>query len=480
MPDISQPEHMSSALRRVLALVQSGARRERIFFACAAISEGIEKARAENNLNSAVDMLIAELDTILTRQINMIIHHDSFQRLESSWRNLHYLVQAIDFNQNTSLLFMNLSKEDLLDDFADAPEITRSGLYYHVYTSEYGQFGGQPLAVIIGNYALGTGRNDLQLLQSVTKVAAMAHAIFLTMAGPAFFGINTWEELSNLKNLQSLFAAPNYIRWRNFRESPDARYAALLLPSFLLRLPYGSATTAAMSFAFEEDAYEFKHYCWGGAAFVLAARMAASFAKYRWCVNILGPEDNNDAPRMARYDFYSTGSILTRIPVGALISERLENELAALGFVAMVLRKVENQVCFLSVNSCYKPQLAESAGSDEANLGIMLSGHIPYTMLMSRLAHYIKVIQRDNAGMWKDKNSIQAELNKWISQYITAMDDPDPVTRSRRPLRMAQIIVHDGDADSEWFNISLLIRPHIRHMGANFTLTLASRLDKKA
>jgi type VI secretion system protein ImpC len=430
------------------------------------------RAREKDLLTETVDGLIAQLDAALSRQLNAIIHHPRFRALESAWRNLDYLVRELDFAGNIVLVFINLSKEDLLDDISDAPEITRSGLFRQVYSAEYGQFGGHPIAAIIANYALGPA--DVPLLQAVSKVAAMSHAPFIAMANPSFFNIRHWEELSGLKNLSSILDMPQYQRWNRFRESEDARYLALTLPGFLLRLPYGAAANPARTFYFEEEADQASHYCWGNPAFVLAARLGESFAASGWCVNILGAPGKKGAD-ISRYDFKITGALQSRIGVGCLIPERLESELANLGFISLVLRQASNELCFLSAHSCWKTP-SYRPGNDSAALGGQLSAQLPYMMIMNRLAHYIKIIQRDNVGLWKDKNTLQRELNAWISRYVTSMDDPDPATRIRRPLRRAEIIVHDSDND--WYNITLMVQPHIRHMGASFVLTLASRLDK--
>ncbi|MDR1310353.1 MAG: type VI secretion system contractile sheath large subunit [Burkholderiaceae bacterium] len=474
--DAFHHESRVPTIHRVLDFVQRPESREAARRAFLSLFRAILREKERNNLSDIVDLLIVELDAVLTRQLNAVMHHEKFQRLESSWRNLQYLVSVIRFDQNIQLAFINVSKDDLLDDFDGAPEITRSGLYRHVYTAEYGQFGGQPIAVVIADYSFGPGARDMQLLRAAVGVSAMAHSIFLAMADPSFFDIENWDAFSHVKSLDSLFGMPQYTRWRSFRGYADSRYAALLVPGFLLRLPYGNAATPVDTFAFEEDTHAFQHYCWGSTAFVLAGRMADSFAKYRWCFNMLEQDDKTAETAMARYHFYATGDRFSRVPVGTLISGQAENRLAALGFIAAIFRESANRVGFLSANSCHERL---DTGRNEEELGEALSVQLPYITIITRLAHYIKVIQRDHIGTWKDGRTIQNELNKWLSQYVTETDDPDPLTRSRRPLRMARVVVHEGSTESSWFDVTLLVRPHIRHMGANFTLTLASRLDKR-
>ncbi|MEG1610194.1 MAG: type VI secretion system contractile sheath large subunit [Bilophila sp.] len=428
---------------------------------------------------SLVDQMIADLDARLSSQVNAVLHNETFQKLESAWRGLKFLVDRTDFRQNIKMEFINVSKEDLLADFEDTPEVTKSGLYKHVYTAEYGQFGGQPVGVMIANYDFGPGPQDVQLLHFVSSVAAMAHAPFISAADKSFFGVEKWEELPNLKDLKSIFEMPQYTKWRGFRENEDARYVGLTLPRFLLRVPYGPETVPVKTFSFVEDVKETEDFCWGNTAFAFASRMSESFAKYRWCANIIGPQGGGSVDNLPVYTYESMGQMQTKIPTQVLISERREYELAEEGFIALTMRKGADNAAFFSANSCLRPKVfANTAEGKEAELNYKLSLQLPYMMIMNRLAHYIKVIQRENIGTWKERNDLDRELNKWISQYVTEMDDPDPTTRSRRPLRLARVTVSDVAGEPGWYSVGLLARPHFKYMGASFTLSLVGKLDK--
>ncbi len=428
---------------------------------------------------SLVDQMIAELDAKLSAQVNAILHDESFQKLERSWRGLKFLVDHTDFRQNIKIEYINVSKEDLLADFEDTPEVTKSGLYKHIYTAEYGQFGGQPVGAMIANYDFGPGPQDIELLNYVSSVAAMSHAPFIASAGKSFFGLDSWEDLPNLKDLKSIFEMPQYTKWRGFRENEDSRYVGLTLPRFLLRVPYGPDTVPAKTFSFVEQANDTEDFCWGNTAFAMASRMADSFAKYRWCANIIGPQGGGSVDNLPVYTYEAMGQMQTKIPTQVLVSERREYELAEEGFIALTMRKGADNAAFFSANSCLRPKVfPNTAEGKEAELNYKLSLQLPYMMIMNRLAHYIKVIQRENIGTWKERNDLDRELNKWISQYVTEMDDPDPVTRSRRPLRMAKVTVSDIAGQPGWYSVGLLARPHFKYMGASFTLSLVGKLDK--
>ncbi len=428
-----------------------------------------------------VDEMIAHLDQKISLQMDEILHNEHFQKLESAWRSLKYLVDKTDFRENVRIELVNVSKQDLLDDFEDAPEINKSGLYKTVYTSEYGQFGGRPYGLILGNYEFGPGSQDIKLLQSIASVATMSHAPFVAAAGPEFFGLEDFSKLPNLKDLKSIFEMPQYIKWQSFRESEDARNIGLALPHFLLRLPYSEDTVPVKSFNYKETVVDsHKKFLWGNAAFAFATRITDSFAKYRWCANIIGPQGGGAVEDLPIYQYEAMGELQTKIPTEILISERREFELAEEGFTALTMRKGSDNAAFFSANSVQKPKkFADTPEGKQAEANYKLGTQLPYTFIVSRLAHYIKVIQRENIGTWKTRDDIENELNNWIRQYVADQENVSPGVRSRRPLRKAQITVADVEGDPGWYKVNLLVQPHFKYMGASFTLSLVGKLDKK-
>jgi len=448
----------------------------------ALIAQLVEPGRKVEKVSKAtVDEMIAEIDKKLSLQVDAVIHHPEFQKLESSWRSLNFLVDKTDFRENIRLELLNVSKEDLLEDFEDAPEVTKSGLYKTVYTAEYGQFGGKPYGNIIADYEFGPGPQDIKLLQHVASVASMAHAPFIAAAGPEFFGLEDFNGLPNVKDLKSTFEGPQYIKWNSFRESEDSRYVSLTLPRFLLRLPYGPDTKPVKAFNYEEDASaSHEHYLWGNTAFAFATRITDSFAKYRWCTNIIGPLGGGAVEDLPIHQFESMGAIQTKIPTEVLVSDRREFELAEEGFISLAMRKGSDNACFFSANSVQKPKsFGISPEGKEAQLNYKLGTEMPYMFVANRLAHYLKVIQRENIGSWKERTDLDRELNAWIRQYIADQDNPSAETRSRRPLRQAQITVEDVEGEPGWYRVGLKVRPHFKYMGAYFTLSLVGKLDKE-
>ncbi|RTZ16408.1 type VI secretion system contractile sheath large subunit [Vibrio aquaticus] len=429
---------------------------------------------------SLVDQMLVELDKKISAQMDEILHDDQFQAMESSWRGLKLLVDRTDFTENNKIDLLHATKEELLEDFEFAPEATQSGLYKHIYSSGYGQFGGEPTGAIIGNFTFTPSTPDMKLLQYMGSLGAMAHAPFLSSVGPEFFGIDSYEELPNIKDVKSIFESPKYTKWRSLRESEDARYIGLTAPRFLLRVPYDPVENPIKSFNYNESVSgSHDHYLWGNTAFAFATRLTESFAKYRWCPNIIGPQSGGAVEDLPVHVFESMGALQAKIPTEVLVTDRKEFELAEEGFIALTMRKGSDNAAFFSANSIQKPKVfPNTKEGKEAETNYKLGTQLPYMMIINRLAHYIKVLQREQIGSWKERQDLERELNTWIKQFVADQENPPADVRSRRPLRAARIEVADVEGNPGWYQVALSVRPHFKYMGANFELSLVGRLDQ--
>lgn len=444
------------------------------------IAEILKSSDPDQLINKhRVDQMIAELDRVLSKQMDAILHQPEFQQLESAWRSLKLLVDRTDFRENIKLEVLHSSKDDLLDDFENAADITCSGLYKHVYTAGYGQFGGEPVAAMVGNYNFGPSSPDIKLLSYMASVGAMSHAPFLAAPAPEFFNLSSFEELPNLKEIKDIFAGPRHAKWRAFRESEDARHVALTGPRFMLRSAYHHQEQSIDSFNYDEDiAGRHDNYLWGNSAFLLASCINDSFARYRWCPNIIGPQSGGAVEDLPVHLYESLGQLQAKIPTEVLISDRKEFELAEEGFITLTMRKDSDNAAFFSANSVQKPKnFPKTSEGLQAQTNYKLGTQLPYLFIVNRLAHYIKVLQREQIGSWKERRDLESELNKWIKQYVADQENPSADVRSRRPLRAARVEVCDVAGDPGWYQVSLAVRPHFKYMGANFEISLVGRLD---
>lgn len=446
------------------------------------ISELLKPARDGAKVQQAiVNEMISEIDKKLSAQVDEIIHNSEYQKLESAWRGLFLVVKQTNFTgQRIILEVLNVSKEDLLSDFEDSPDVTKSGLYKTVYSAEYGSLGGHPYGAMIGNYDFGPGSQDIKLLQYVSSVAAMSHCPFMAAAGPQFFGLDDFRKLPNLKDLDSIFEGPQYIKWKSFRKSEDSRYIGLTMPRFLLRAPYSPEDNPVKAFEYRENVSDgHEKYLWGNTSYALATRLTESFDKYGWCPHIIGSQDGGAVKDLPVHRFESMGEIDTKIPTEISITDRKEYELAEQGFISLVYRKGSDNAVFFSANSAQAPKFFGNNAEDKVNeTNYRLSTQLPYIFVVARLAHYIKVMQRENLGSNKQRNELERELNDWIRQYVSDSDTPQPGVRQRRPLRKAAITVEDVEGEVGWYKVGMKVQPHMKFMGAFFELSLVGKLDK--
>ncbi len=447
----------------------------------ALISEIAGKGTSQKVDRNALDAMIAGIDHKLSAQLDEVLHSPAFQKIESAWRGLKLLVDRTNFRENIKIELFNCAKDDLLTDFEDAADITKSGLYKQIYSAEYGQFGGEPFGAIIANYDFGPGPQDITLLQKVASVSTMAHAPFIAAAGAKFFGVDSFEKVPNLKDLKSIMEGPQYAKWQSFRSSEDSRSVSLTCPRFLLRLPYGASTVPVKAFNYEEKVVgDHGKYLWGNTAFAFASRLTDSFANYRWCPNIIGPQSGGAVPDLPLHQYEAMGQIETKIPTEVLLTERREFELSEEGFMPLAMRKGSDNACFFAAASCQKPKtFGQSEEGKAAELNYRLGTQLPYLFIVNRLAHYLKVMQREQIGSWKERADLERELNQWINQYVADVEAPSAHVRNTRPLRQAQITVEEVAGEAGFYKVGLKVRPHFKYMGASFTLSLAGKLDKK-
>ncbi|RDS83885.1 type VI secretion system contractile sheath large subunit [Dyella monticola] len=426
---------------------------------------------------SLLDFLIGQLDARISEQVDAIMHHDVVQRIESAWRGLKFLVDRTDFRKNVKIEVLDVSKEALRQDFEDTPEVIQSGLYRHTYIQEYDTPGGEPIGAVIANYEFDRSAQDIALLRNVSKVAAAAHMPFVGAVGAAFFGKDTMEEVASIKDIGNYFDRAEYLKWKSFRETDDARYVGLTMPRVLARLPYGPDSTPVRAFNYTEGVKGPDHsrYLWTNAAFAFAVNMVQSFVKNGWCVQVRGPQAGGlveDLP-IHMYDL-GTGN-QAKIPTEVLIPETREFEFANLGFIPLSYYKNRDFACFFSANSAQKPTLYETK---EATANSRINARLPYIFLLSRIAHYLKLIQRENIGTTKDRRLLENELNNWIKDLVTEMKDPGDELQASHPLREAKVIVEDIEDNPGFFRIKLFVVPHFQVEGMDIGLSLVSQMPK--
>ena len=426
-----------------------------------------------NASNDKLSWLISSLEIRIKSQLDELLHDERFMQLEAAWRSISFLVERTDFTENCEIAVLNISKSALLADFEDSPEIVRTQYYHAVYTSEFGQFGGKPYAAVIADYEFGPSSKDVWLLQRVASVSAISHAPFIAAASALFFSIDSYTRFSKLRDIKSIFEQPSYTKWTSFRTTSDARYIGLTLPSFLLRQTH-SIAVGPIEYR-ESVRRNTVSMCWGNAAFAFASRLVDSFARYRWCLNITGKQDGRVSGLSVTGS--AVGGMHTgKIPTQFLLTDKRESDVVAQGFIPLSVHKGDDMAAFYSAYSVQS--FTEGEHNDAHDISARLGAQLPYLLIVSRISHYIKMMQREHIGSWRNRREIDQSLNNWLRQYVSDMDNPAPGVRSRRPLRRADIKVREVAGKGDWYVTNIQISPHVKYMGTAFTLSENGKLEK--
>jgi type VI secretion system protein ImpC len=422
---------------------------------------------------------IAEIDKKLSSQLNEIMHNADFQKLEATWRGMHYLVHQSETGENLKIRVLNVSKRDLFKDLERAVEFDQSTLFKKVYEEEYGQLGGQPYGMLIGDYEFSRHPEDIGLLKMVSNVAAAAHAPFIAAANPKLFNMERFTELANPRDLAKIFDSVEYAAWKSFRESEDSRYAALTLPHVLGRLPYGQEFKRIDEFNFEEfvDGKEHDKYLWMNAAWAYGARVTDAFAKDGWFARTRGVEGGGKVEGLPVHTFPTDdGDVAMKCPTELAISDRREFELSNLGFLPLLHSKNRDFAVFMGAQSCQKPkQYFDPA----ANANAELSTKLNYIMCVSRFAHYLKVMARDKIGSFMEVKDCQTWLNDWISQYVVTGADIGASMKAQYPLAEARVEVQEVKGKPGWYNAVAWLRPHFQLETLTTSFRLVAEVPKK-
>ena len=430
----------------------------------------------------SIEGIVAEIDKKLTEQVNLILHHEEFQQMESAWRGLHYLVNNTETDEMLKIRVMNISKKDMHKTLRKFKGTAwdQSPIFKKVYEEEFGQFGGEPYGTLVADYHFDHSPPDVELLGEMSKIAAAAHAPLITGAKPTLFQMDSWSELANPRDLTKIFQTPEYASWRSLRESEDSKYVGLAMPRFLGRLPYGAKTDPVEAFAFEEDTEgaDSSKYGWVNAAYGMAVNINRSFKSYGWCSRIRGVESGGAVENLPSHTFPTDdGGVDQKCPTEIAISDRREAELAKNGMMPLIHRKNSDVAAFIGAQSLHKP--AEYDDPD-ATANANLAARLPYLFATCRFAHYLKCMVRDKVGSFKSRNDMENWLQNWIDNYVDFNADVSSEReKARKPLAAAQVVVEEVEGNPGYYSSKFYLRPHYQLEGLSVSLRLVSKLPSE-
>jgi len=455
-----------------------------------AISTLVTQALGDTNLIKGdvldtIDEMIAQIDKKLSDQMNLIIHSEAFQQIESAWRGLHYMVTNSETDAQLKIKVMNVSKKELSNNLRMFPGARwdQSPLFKQIYEQEFGQLGGQPYGALVCDYYFDHSPLDVQLMRNLSKVAASAHAPLFAAAEPSLMGMDSWTELMNPRDLSKVFDTPDYAAWKSLRDSDDSRYLGLCMPRVLSRLPYGAKSDPVEEFAFEEvmDGHKGENYGWMNAAYAMAANVNRAFKEYGWCTRIRGVQSGGEVINLPVHTFPTDdGGVDLKCPTEIAITDRREAELSKSGLIPLIHRKNTDKAAFIGAQSVYAPKrkMDKATGkTEDATAAENLSARLPYMFAVSRFAHYLKCMVRDKVG----SNMEQDQLQRWLQDWITLYVDGDPKnssehTKAMKPLAGAKVEVVPNEENPGYYTARFFLRPHYQLEGMDIGMSLVSRL----
>lgn len=432
-----------------------------------------------DNLSAMLDARVADLDRLISAQLSEVMQSAEFQKLEASWRGLHYLCQHTSTGQQIKIKVLNTTKKELIRDFKTAIDFDQSALFKKVYEEEFGTFGGAPFGTLIGDYDIGRQAEDMFFVEQMAHVAAAAHAPFVAAGSPELFGLESFTELGKPRDLAKVFDTVEYAKWKSFRESEDSRYVGLTLPRFLGRLPYDpkeGTTTEGFNFVEDVDGSDHSKYLWVNTAYAFGARLTAAFEAYGWCAAIRGVEGGGLVEDLPTHNFRTDdGEIALKCPTEIAITDRREKELSDLGFMPLVHCKNTDYAAFFGAQSSQKVRKYDN---DAANANAVLSAQLQYMFAVCRIAHYMKAMMRDKIGSFASSADVEGFLNRWISQYVTTDESATQEVKAQYPLREASVEVSEVPGKPGVYRAVSFVRPHFQLDELSVSLRLVAQLPQ--
>lgn len=481
---LAELDQFSEMLRQSIKPRTAEASREVDNAISALVSEvlGDQELITEDALDT-LQKVIDSLDEKLSAQMNAILHHEEFQKLESSWRGLAYTINNSETDATLRVKVMNISKTELEQMFRAYPGARwdKSPLNLAIYESEFGTLGGKPYGALVGDYYFGFGSSDVELLKNIGKIAAAAHAPFISAASPELLSMDSWNEIGVPPDLSEMFQTPEYAAWNGLRDSENSRYIALTMPRVLAREPYSQNSTMKVAeFAFEEetDGHKGEKYSWMNAAHALAVNINRAHKEHGWTVQIRGVQSGGEVLGLPTHLFETgDGSKEMKCPTEVSITDRREGELSAAGLLPLVHRKHTDKAAFIGAQTLYKPK---KYNDDLATASDNMSSRLPYIFAVSRFSHYLKCMVRDKIGQSPTRLQLQTDLQSWVNRYVSGNPDTaSEAEKAKKPLAGAKVEVLEDEENPGYYMGRFFLKPHFQLEGVDIGMSLVSKLPNK-
>lgn len=442
--------------------------------AASAESAAASGVRGQAATLALCEQIIARLDKAIRRQLDAILHHPRFRRLEASWRGLQYLVETeADYDEALSVKIkvLNLGWQELTRDLTRALEFDQSHLFRRIYSDEFDMPGGEPFGVLLADYEVshrpreGSPAGDCEVLGELARVGMAALCPVILNASSGLLGLDSFSRPPAPETLESIFQQREYGRWRALRRDEHARFLGLVLPRVLMREPYRCDGSRREGFLYRETATDPQHhYVWGGACYAFGSVLIRAFANTGWFADIRGGVHEFGEGGVVRHLTYAgfdsdRRRIAARCATETQIDDYLERGLSEQGFIPLCSYHSVEHAVFYSNSSVHEPP---GLSSDIARANARLASMIQYMLCVSRFGHYVKVIGRDKIGSFTGAAECQRILQNWLNQYTTSSEGASAELKARYPLAASRIEVKDQPGRPGHFVCVVHLQPHFQ------------------
>lgn len=438
---------------------------------------GSASLEREAGLRATATRLIARIDHDLGRQLDAILHHPAFQKLEALWRGTFWLLENIE-DASVHLRVLDVRWQEIARDLERALDFDQSALFDLVYSQEFGMPGGRPYGIVIVDQAIShrlrRGTDDIEVLEGLMGVAAASFCPFIVGADPSLLSLDGYDEIDLRQDLSATFADPSLGRWNRIRQRSDSRFIGAILPRMLVRRPHRGRDHPRLGFVYDEAVGSPNDLLWVHGGFGLAHVTARAMARHRWPAAIRGTvppgEGGTVAGPVQHFLPSDRAGVVARYAMENAVSESQEVELNEQGLLVLRRLHLTGDAAFMNLPSLHRPpEYDGEAARMNAKMGAMLN----YILCVSRFAHHVKVIARDWVGKYNDAVECEKLLQRWLSTYVTGNEDASPEMRMRYPLRQGQVSVHEVPGKPGCYDCEIHLQPHYQldQITSEFRLT---------
>ena len=429
-------------------------------------------------LRAAIDYDICQIDVLIGRQLDAVLHAPRLKQLEGRWRGLHWLMRSIDPSARLRVKLLDLGWPELCRDLSRAVEFDQSHLFRFIYEGEFGMPGGEPFGLLIIDHEVShipsAAIDDVSAIAMLSEVAAAAFVPVVLPASSKLFEVDEFADLAGSASPAAPLRSANHARWRSLAGREDMRFVCVVLPRVLARPPWRDQPGRHDGFRYVEYAPTSRQRVWMTAGYAFASCVARAFAAHSWPADVRGMERDREGGGVVLgmpIDPFGTDPAETwaRFSVELSLTDSQDRELIEAGFMPLNTIPFSREAVFSAVRSLQDPK---QYTGDAATANARISAQINSILCASRFAHYLKVLGREMVGSMGTPEEVEQRLQRWLTNYVNGNVVASRDSRARQPLLSGRVEVTERPGQPGVFGCVIHLQPHFQldNLSARFRL----------